>query len=71
MHMSTWNYGCFNALMHALVRRRKIKDDGKQIGTEHRNPLINTRAYEDEFIDVTTVSITTNIIYENLLSQVD
>ena len=57
--------------MHALVKRRKLDDDGKKNGTEHSNPFIDTRAYEVEFIDGTTETITANIIVKNLLAQVD
>ena len=57
--------------MHALVKRRKLDNDGKKIGTEHSNPFIDTRGYEVEFIDGTTETLTANIIVENLLAQVD
>ena len=56
--------------MHALVLRRKLNDDGKPIGTEHVNTFIDTRAYEVEFIDGTTGTLTANIIAKNILSQV-
>ena len=34
------------SLMHAVVKRRKLDDDGNPIGTESTNPLVDTRAYE-------------------------
>ena len=60
-----------NSLMHAIVKRRKPDDNGNPIGTESTNPLVDTRAYEIEFIDSTTETLTDNIIVENLLAQVD
>ena len=43
----------------------------KKIGTEHRNPLIDTRAYELEFIDGSTETLISNIIDKKLLAQVN
>ena len=60
-----------NALIHTLVKRRNVENDVKPIGTEHSNPLIDTRACEVEFIDGTTKTLTSNIIAKNLLPQVD
>ena len=48
--------------MHSLVKRSNIDDDGKSIGKEHSNPLIDTIAYTFEFVDVTTETLTANII---------
>ena len=48
--------------MHAILKQRKLYDDGNPIGTESTNPLVDTRAYEIEFIDVTTETPTDNII---------
>ena len=58
-----------NGLIHAVVKRRNIDDDGKPTGTKHSNPLIDTRAYEIEFIDGTTETLTNKIIAYNLLVQ--
>ena len=60
-----------NELMHAIVKRRKTDDDGNVIGIGNSNPLLDTRAYEVEYIDGTTETLTANIIAENLLAQVD
>ena len=60
-----------DSLMHAILKQRKIDDNGNTIGTESTNPLVDTRAYEIEFIDGTTETLTANIIVENLLPQVD
>ena len=57
--------------MHTIVKRRKLDDDGNPIGTESTNPLVDTRAYEIEFIDGTTEIITSNIIVDNLHERVD
>ena len=58
-------------LKNAIVKRRKLNDDGNPIGTESTNPLVDTRAYEIELIDGTNGTLTDNIIEENLLAQVD
>ena len=60
-----------DALMHAIVKKRKLDDNGLQIGTYHNNPLLDTRAYEVEYSDGTIKILTANIIAENLLAQVD
>ena len=49
-------------LMHAIVKQRKLDDNGNPIGTESTNPLVDTRAYEIECIYGTTETITSNII---------
>ena len=56
--------------MHAIVKRRKLDDDGNPTGTESTNPLVDTRAYVIEFIDGTTETLTAIIIAENLIAQV-
>ena len=63
--------GTDNALEHATVKRRAIDVDGKPMGVAHKNPLLDTRIYEVEFIDGTIEKLSANIIAENLLSQVD
>ena len=57
--------------MHVIMKRRKSDDDSNPTGTESINPLVDTRAYENEFIYGTTAKLTANIISENLLAQVD
>ena len=54
-----------------IVKRRKLYDGGNPIGTKSTDPLVDTRAYEIEFIDGTTETITDNIIAYNLLAHVD
>ena len=63
--------GEYDSLMHAIIKQRTLDDDGNPMGTEITNPLVDTRAYENEFIDGTTETITSNIIAENLIAQVD
>ena len=60
-----------DSLMHAIVKQRRLDDDGNPIGTESTNPLVDTKAYKIEFIDGTTETLTANIIAENLLAQFD
>ena len=47
-----------DSLMHAIVKQRKLDDDGNPIGTESTNPLVDMRAYGIEFIDGTTKTLT-------------
>ena len=63
--------GSNNGMMHALAKQRNIYDGGKPIDVEDRNQLNDMRAYEVEFIDGTTETLTDNIISKNLLAQVD
>ena len=37
-------HGEYDSLMHAIVKQRKLDDDGNPIGTESTNPLVDTRA---------------------------
>ena len=57
-------------MIHAIVKRRKLGNDGNPIVTENTNPLVDTRAYEIEFINGNTETLTANIIAEKLLAQV-
>ena len=58
-------------LQHATVKKRAIDIDGRPIGIEDKNPLLDSRKYVVEYIDGTTEVISANIIAENILSQVD
>ena len=60
-----------NELMHATVKRRKLNQEGQTTGQSNKNPILDTRLYEVEFIDGTIEAITANVIAENLLAQVD
>ena len=58
-------------LMHAIVKRHKLDDEGRDVGTMKNNPMIDTRVYEVEFADGATEVLTDNIIANNLLAKVD
>jgi hypothetical protein len=55
----------------ARVKRRVVDVEGQPVGRPSRNPLLDSRQYEVEFLDGATDILTANIITENLLSQVD
>ena len=38
-------------LMHAIVKRRKLDDEGKTVGNMNNNPLLDTRTYKADFSD--------------------
>ena len=59
------------ALIHATVKRRAIDVEGRPIGRPSTNPILDSRAYEVEFIDGQTEILTANVIAENILSQVN
>ena len=61
----------YDRLMHAIVKRCKLNNEGKAVGNINNNPLIDTIPYEVEFIDGTNEVINANIIIENLLARVD
>ena len=60
----------YDSLMHAIVKQRKLDDNGNIIGTESTNSLVDMRAYALKFIDGTTETLKTNTNAENLLAQV-
>ena len=60
-----------DGLMDTIVKRRELDDEGKVAGKTNNNPLLDTRAYKVEFADSTTEVLTTNIIEDNLLAQVN
>ena len=60
-----------DGLMHAIVKRRKLDDEGKDVVNMNNIPLLDTRAYKVDFSDSTTEVLTANIISENLSVQVD
>ena len=55
----------------ARVKRRKTDRDGKPIGRANKNPILDTRVFEVEFLDGHTAAMTANAIAENLFAQVD
>jgi hypothetical protein len=58
-------------LREGTVVRRKRNVDGSLIGTEHANPMVDTRVYEVEFPDGSTDEFATNLIVENLYNHID
>ena len=57
--------------MHAIVNSRKLDDEGKAVGNMNNNPLLDNISYEVDFSDGTNEVISANIIYDNILAQVD
>ena len=53
------------------VARRSLDADGRMTGTYHDNPFLNTITYDVEFPDGQVKEYGTNIIAENMLTQVD
>ncbi len=60
-----------NVATKATVVKRKTDALGIPIGTQHPNPLLDTREYEVELEDGTYDSFFANTIAENLWSQCD
>ena len=61
----------YDGLMHAIVQRPKLGNEGKSVGKNNNIPLLDTIAYKIEFDDGTTEFITANIISDNLLEKVN
>ena len=53
------------------VARRSLDADGRMTGTYHDNPFLNTIIYDVKFPDGQVKEYSTNIIAENMLTQVD
>ena len=60
-----------DGVQRARVLRRQQDPLGKPVGKRHSNPIFDSRMYEVEFPDGSTDVMTTNLIAENLYSQVD
>ena len=58
-------------LVTGVVKKRAIGPDGQTFGTYDDNPARNTTIYEVEFPDGEVKEYSTNVIAENILSQVD
>ena len=56
---------------YARVKKQLKDNQGRPIGIESENTIINTRMYEVKYQDVHTVALAANIIAENIFSQVD
>ena len=53
------------------VTRRSLDADGRTTGIYHNNPFLNTITYDVEFPNGQVKEYGTNIISENMLTQVD
>ena len=58
-------------LRRGTILRRKRNESGELVGTANENPLMDTRIYEVDFGEGNYQEYTTNLIMENLYSQVD
>jgi hypothetical protein len=58
-------------ILRGTVTSRKRDRDGTPIGTEHANPLLDTREFLICFDDGTEETYTANLIAESLYSQID
>jgi hypothetical protein len=52
----------------ARVKRRKTDHNGVPIGRANKNPILDTRVFEVEFLDGHTAAMTANGIAENLFA---
>ena len=59
------------APLSATVKKRALDLEHRLIGKAHKNPHLDTRRYEVEFVDGHSEILSTNIIAENLFYQVD
>ena len=55
----------------ARVRKRLKDADGRPIGKSDKNPILDTRLFEVEFLDGHTASMSANAIAEHMFAQVD
>ena len=58
-------------LIDATVIKRKRRHDGTLIGTYDSNPILDSRIYEVQFPDGSLADYSTNVLIENIYSQVD
>jgi hypothetical protein len=58
-------------MQEAQVKNRKRNHDGTLVGTQNDNPLLDTRVYEVEFPDGSYAEYASNVLAENLYSQID
>ena len=58
-------------MMSAEVVCHKRNFDGTLVGTENKNPILDSRVYEVKFSDGSMADYATNVLIENLYSQVD
>ena len=60
-----------NELHFAKVKRQVVDEEGNPLGTPHKNPILDARKYEVEYLDGMTEVLAANAIAENMLAQVD
>jgi len=53
------------------VLKRVRDEDGNPVGQRHNNPILDTRRYEVQFGDGSTIEYTANLVAENMLAQHD
>ena len=58
-------------MKHGTVVSRKRTHDGSLVGTKHNNPVLDSRIYTVDFGEGTYADYSTNLLMENLYSQVD
>jgi hypothetical protein len=58
-------------VVQAKVIGRMYGRDSNPLGTQHSNPILDTREYQVEFQDGSTATYAANVVVENLYSQVD
>ena len=58
-------------MKRGTIKRRKRDHDGNLIGKANNNPTLDSRIYEVEFGDGTYADYSTNVLMENLYSQID
>ena len=59
------------APMLACVKKRVKDSQGLPVGVAHGNPMLDSRLYEVEFMDVHTTQLLKNQITENLFATID
>jgi hypothetical protein len=58
-------------MARAKVIGRTKNEDGLPMGKRHANPILDSRSYDVQFPDGSVEAYTTNLIAENLYSQID
>ena len=56
-------------LMHATVKRRAIDVESRPLDAANKNPKLDTRQYEVEFLYDQVEILTANLIAENIITQ--
>ena len=64
------NRGEEEGLQFLRLDRRAVNEDGKPIGIPSKNPILDSRQYEIEYVDGNTSVVTAKTTAENLMAQV-